>query len=73
MESNLVRTAMNIFDCYVEEFTDEKAMEGITGLDLRAQLEVRIYNICFVSLSNLIIIFYRVYSSTLVFGLSEDV
>lgn len=40
VESNLVKTAMSIFDCFVEEFTDEKGMEEVTSLDLRAQLEV---------------------------------
>lgn len=39
-DSNLARSAMNIFDCYLDDFNDDKYMESISDLDARAQLEV---------------------------------
>lgn len=39
-DSNLARSAMNLFDCFLDDFNDEKYMEGMSDLDARAQLEV---------------------------------
>lgn len=45
-DSNLARSCMNLFDCYMDDFRDEKYMESVSDLDARAQLEVRlIYSI----------------------------
>ncbi|XP_049773091.1 dynein axonemal heavy chain 7 [Schistocerca cancellata] len=38
-ESNMVRATMNMFDCFIEDFKDEKYMEEISHLNMRAQLE----------------------------------
>ncbi|KAK9727720.1 ATP-binding dynein motor region [Popillia japonica] len=37
--SNLVRATMNLYDCFVDDFYDEKYMEQSSDLDIRAQLE----------------------------------
>ncbi|KAI4465685.1 dynein axonemal heavy chain 7-related [Holotrichia oblita] len=37
--SNLVRATMNLYDCFVDDFHDEKYMEQSSDLDIRAQLE----------------------------------
>ncbi|XP_017769725.1 PREDICTED: dynein heavy chain 7, axonemal-like [Nicrophorus vespilloides] len=38
-DSNLMRSTMNIFDCFLDDFKDEKYVEQISDLDVRAQLE----------------------------------
>ncbi|KAK9511585.1 hypothetical protein O3M35_000215 [Rhynocoris fuscipes] len=38
-ESNLVRCIMNIFDCYMDDFYNEKYVQSISELDMRAQIE----------------------------------
>lgn len=40
-DSNLVRSVMYLMDCFLEDFHDEKYLEGISDMDLRAQTEVR--------------------------------
>lgn len=49
-ESNLMRSAMNFFDCFLEDFRDEKFMESISDLDVRAQLEGVFFFSCIWSL-----------------------
>jgi hypothetical protein len=39
-DSNLMRSVMNLFDTFMDDFYDEKYMQGISDLDERAQLEV---------------------------------
>lgn len=39
--SNLVVGLMTLFDTFMDDFRDEKFMEAISDLDVRAQLEVR--------------------------------
>lgn len=39
--SNLVVACMNLYDCFMDDFRDEKYVESISDLDVRAQLEVR--------------------------------
>ncbi|PSN56752.1 Dynein heavy chain 7 [Blattella germanica] len=38
-DSNIMRALMNLFDTFMDDFLDEKFMEGISDLDERAQLE----------------------------------
>lgn len=38
--SNLVQACMNIYDTFLGDFYNEKYMESISDLDIRAQLEV---------------------------------
>lgn len=38
--TNLVVACMNLFDSFMDDFYDEKFMEQISDLDIRAQLEV---------------------------------
>lgn len=35
-----MRSVMNLFDTFMDDFYDEKYMQGISDLDERAQLEV---------------------------------
>ncbi|KAJ8726572.1 hypothetical protein PYW07_001270 [Mythimna separata] len=37
--SNIVQSCMNLFDCFMDDFYDEKYLEQISDLDVRAQLE----------------------------------
>lgn len=38
--SNIVVACMHLFDCFMDDFYDEKYLEQISDLDIRAQLEV---------------------------------
>lgn len=44
--SNLLAACMKLFDCFMSDFNDEKYVESLSDLDVRAQLEV-IYWILF--------------------------
>lgn len=39
--TNLVQACMYLFDCFMDDFYDEKYLETISDLDIRAQLEVK--------------------------------
>lgn len=39
--TNLVVSCMRLFDTFMDDFHDEKYVESISDLDVRAQLEVR--------------------------------
>lgn len=38
-ESNIIKGVTNLFDCFLDDFNDEKYVEGLTDLDIRAQME----------------------------------
>lgn len=38
--SNLVNACMMLFDTFMDDFLDEKYVESLSDLDIRAQLEV---------------------------------
>lgn len=38
--SNLVFACMSLYDTFMDDFYDEKYVEAISDLDMRAQLEV---------------------------------
>lgn len=38
--TNLVKACMNLFDTFMDDFNDEKYVEQLSDLDIRAQLEV---------------------------------
>lgn len=38
-DSNLIRSLMNLFDCFLDEYHNEKYTENLSELDVRAQLE----------------------------------
>ncbi|KAF5288622.1 hypothetical protein FQR65_LT11993 [Abscondita terminalis] len=38
-ESNLMRSAMNLFDCFMDDYYDEEHMATVSDLDVRAQIE----------------------------------
>lgn len=38
-DTNLVVSLMNIFDCFLDDYYDEKYVKGLSDLDVRAQLE----------------------------------
>lgn len=41
--SNIVIACMSLFDTFMDDFYDEKYVESLSDLDIRAQLEVSIY------------------------------
>ncbi|XP_073981598.1 dynein axonemal heavy chain 7-like isoform X2 [Rhodnius prolixus] len=38
-DSNIIRCTMNLFDCFLDDYILEKSTEGLTELDIRAQVE----------------------------------
>lgn len=40
-DANLTRSVMLLFDCFLVEFKDEKYLQSISDLEIRAQIEVR--------------------------------
>lgn len=38
-DANLMTSLMNIFDCFLDDFKDEKYMQNLSDLDMRAQIE----------------------------------
>lgn len=40
-DSNLINSLMNLFDCFLDDYNDEKYVASLVNLDIRAQLEVR--------------------------------
>ncbi|XP_017769738.1 PREDICTED: dynein heavy chain 7, axonemal-like [Nicrophorus vespilloides] len=45
-DSNLLQSTMNLFDCFMDDFYDEKFMENTNDLDTRAQLEGSFFFSC---------------------------
>jgi hypothetical protein len=39
-DANLTRSVMHFFDCFLDDFYDEKYMAALSDLDIRAQVEV---------------------------------
>lgn len=39
-DSNLINSLMNLFDCFLDDYHDEKYVASLVNLDIRAQLEV---------------------------------
>lgn len=39
-DANLTRSVMYLFDCFLDDFQDEKFAESISDLEMRAQVEV---------------------------------
>lgn len=42
-DSNLIQSLMNLFDCFLDDYNDEKYVASLSDLDTRAQLEVCTY------------------------------
>jgi len=38
-DANLTRSVMHFFDCFLDDFYDEKYMAALSDLDIRAQVE----------------------------------
>lgn len=45
-DANMVRSVTYLFDCFLDEYHDEKYLQTLTDLDLRAQVEVHKYLHC---------------------------
>lgn len=39
-DSNLIQSLMNLFDCFLDDYNDDKYVAALSDLDTRAQLEV---------------------------------
>jgi len=39
-DTNLTRSLMHFFDCFLDDFYDEKYLGALSDLDIRAQVEV---------------------------------
>lgn len=42
-DANLTRSVMFLFDCFLIDFKDDKYIEALSDLEIRAQIEVTIY------------------------------
>lgn len=42
-DANLTRSVMHFFDCFLDDFYDDKYMSVLSELDIRAQVEVKNY------------------------------
>lgn len=69
--SNLARATMNLFDCFMDDFYDEKFMEQISDLDIRAQLEGAFFFSCIWSMGGTLEAACRPKFSMLFMGLLE--
>ncbi|ERL86097.1 hypothetical protein D910_03511 [Dendroctonus ponderosae] len=49
-DHNLVRAAMNLFDCFMDDFYDDKYRDQVSDLDVRAQIEGSFFFACIWSL-----------------------
>ncbi|KAF7280376.1 hypothetical protein GWI33_006107 [Rhynchophorus ferrugineus] len=49
-DHNLVKAAMNLFDCFMDDFYDDKYREQVSDLDVRAQIEGSFFFSCIWSL-----------------------
>lgn len=49
-DSNLITSLLNIFDCFLDEYNDEKYIASLSELDIRAQLEGIFFFSCIWSL-----------------------
>ncbi|CAG9863347.1 unnamed protein product [Phyllotreta striolata] len=45
-DHNLVKSTMNMFDCFMDDFYDEKYREQVSDLDVRAQIEGSFFFSC---------------------------
>ncbi|XP_050309816.1 dynein axonemal heavy chain 7 [Anthonomus grandis grandis] len=45
-DHNLVKATMNLFDCFMDDFLDEKYREQVSDLDVRAQIEGSFFFAC---------------------------
>lgn len=41
-DSNLIYSLMQLYDCFLDDYHDEKYVASLSDLDVRAQLEVKI-------------------------------
>ncbi|VEN46856.1 unnamed protein product [Callosobruchus maculatus] len=51
---NLLRATMNLFDCFMDDFFDEKYREQVSDLDVRAQIEGSFFFACIWSMGGTI-------------------
>lgn len=49
-DANLVKSTTYLFDCFVDDYYDEKYCHMMTDLDMRAQVEVNIPTYIYISL-----------------------
>lgn len=69
--SHLLRSIMNLFDCFMDDFNDEKFMEQISDLDVRAQLEGVFFFSCIWSVGGILEDYSRPKFNLLFRGLME--
>lgn len=63
---------MNLFDCFLDDYHDEKYVASLVNLDIRAQLEVRTMNVFHIETMSVTLPFFREFSSSRVCGHWED-
>lgn len=44
-DANLTRSVMSLFDCFLIDFRDDKYIETLSDLEIRAQIEVIYLNL----------------------------
>ncbi|XP_012251165.2 dynein axonemal heavy chain 7-like isoform X2 [Athalia rosae] len=70
-DANLVRSVMYLMDCLLHDFYDEKFLEGMSDMDLRAQTEGSFFFSCIWALGGTLESRYRMKFSRLFRGLLE--
>ncbi|XP_043287698.1 dynein axonemal heavy chain 7 isoform X2 [Venturia canescens] len=70
-DANLTRSVMYLFDCFLDDFNDEKYLETISDLEMRAQIEGSFFFSCIWALGGTLMVAYREWFSSLFRALTE--
>ncbi|KAH0950776.1 hypothetical protein HN011_006322 [Eciton burchellii] len=70
-DANLTRSVMHFFDCFLDDFYDEKYMAALSDLDIRAQVEGSFFFSCIWAMGGTLMTSYREWFSILFRALLE--
>ncbi|CAK9814603.1 Dynein axonemal heavy chain 7 [Anthophora plagiata] len=70
-DANLLRSIMYLFDCFLDDFQDEKYVQTLSDLDLRAQVEGCFFFACIWAMGGTLTVDSRVLFSDLFRALTE--
>ncbi|XP_023289368.1 dynein heavy chain 7, axonemal-like, partial [Orussus abietinus] len=70
-DANLTRSVMYLFDCFLDDFLDERYLETVSDLDMRAQIEGSFFFSCIWAMGGTLLVTYRDWFSDLFRGLME--
>ncbi|XP_067216276.1 dynein axonemal heavy chain 7 [Linepithema humile] len=64
-DANLTRSVMHLFDCFLDDFHDEKYVGALSDLDMRAQVEGSFFFSCIWAMGVTLMVDYREWFSVL--------